>query len=261
LFEYAKKIAVENDAVDIVHEYRCTGSYVEPGDLSGFVSKHDKIRAELVSIMIDPQSVAANGRMNWIMVACYVAAVIASVWAARRIYVRYDPEPRAPVGDGVVPRLGGWLLLPAFAIIVALCREVYDLSQLPQVFDSGIHSWFSATHHVLFMLLMMVDACRMVTGVLLAFTFFHRRSSAPFIFIAYIAVTWIVALGTKGLMGEGTGEEVSQTAPAYFMLAMIAAAWVAYFIRSDRVKRTFVARGPLHARRDPISDPFASFIE
>src|SRR5690606_8575448 len=53
-------------------------------------------------------------------VAAMLVALVAGVWAAIRWGWRYDPEPR-PARPGAPAGLRGWLVLPAFGMLIGPC--------------------------------------------------------------------------------------------------------------------------------------------
>lgn len=112
-------------------------------------------------------------------------------------------------------RAGGWLLLPAFAMALAPVRFLIDIL-------AGVCTWS--------------DVVMMLVWLLVAITFFRAWKSAPIamIWLLVFNVVWTVFVG---IISEASSQDF---APVFIGKSLAAVIWIPYFLKSKRVKATFV---------------------
>jgi hypothetical protein len=125
------------------------------------------------------------------------------------------------------------------------------LPNLIYCFDAPIAEGFGAGFTALLAFEAVSYAVGAVMWVLLMVSFLKRRSSVVLLFVVYIAAQLVVvaadAFLVQGLMPESLETLETRLVPTdYIRLFIFGAIWVPYFLRSERVKRTFVVRGPSH---------------
>ena len=133
--------------------------------------------------------------------------------------------------------IGGWLILPAIGLVLGPVIEVIGLvvalGLMSDVEDAGYGG---------------VHAINIVAAVgLLAFMvytatrFFGKKSNAPAVMIAFLAIQLVVLILLLLVeLGAGAEEYAVESVKALVRSAIGAAIWIPYFKVSKRVKATFV---------------------
>jgi len=147
------------------------------------------------------------------------------------------PIPSGKEGETLphVDKLGGWLALPAlglFLTVVAAILALYetasasgnrfDLSEPGDRFDIGVAAVWLA--FVLFV----------------AWSFFRRKRRAPTLVILWLGINVIIAMVTAHVNpGPAKGVDINEFSGLLKAL-LVAAIWIPYFLKSRRVRLTFV---------------------
>jgi hypothetical protein len=148
--------------------------------------------------------------------------------------------------------IGGWLLLPAIGIILRPIFAAYSLVNvyLP-IFRKGTWAKLtdpaSKTYHVLWgpaltleiaYLILMLGFC-----LVLMYHFFRKSAMTPRLYIAlliaaptFALIDHLIATSIPAFSKDAAAKGIS----ALFTLAVSAAVWIPYFIKSVRVKNTFI---------------------
>lgn len=154
-----------------------------------------------------------------------------------------EAEPIQEVPRDKVPRIGGWLLLPALGItlgpllyVISLAREI-KAGAIEQVMEaSKQYPGFLAAWSVL----MVMDLVMLGFQIYIALRFFKRHAAVPqlmvIMYLANLALAFISCLWFGYVFGEADDEDIR-----YIMSSVIGASiWIPYFLNSKRVKATFV---------------------
>jgi transglutaminase-like putative cysteine protease len=246
-FEYRATFSSQNRQVRLVYEYRRTKEYIEPEDVAGFVTKHDRIQRNLSYYLFRGSPVSAF-RLSWAMLTLAILCTAGSVWGARKLYTNFDPEPKIEVTEPI--QIRGWLILPAVGLVLTPLWYLADFADVGVYFDAES---FSATGFSFAALLVFELIFNIVTVVfwgLVTWTFFQRRTSAPVFYMAYLAiiVVWLVIdtiLANQLLPKELRADPEYEEAFGEIVRSILAAViWIPYFRASKRVARTFIARSP-----------------
>jgi len=182
------------------------------------------------------------------------------VWLAYKVY-RHDPPRPIPVPRGTFEMplngIGGWLVLVALGIVVGPVAMLYAMRQPLTLFANGSWSAMLSTGSASFdPLLAMLLLFELVTNLgllifslLLAVVFFKRRTNTPSLFIGVTVATVVVQF--VDVLLAGAVPSVPDTGAAmwkdFIRAAFGAAIWGTYFVRSRRVRETFVVTLKDHA--------------
>ena len=259
-FEYWEGIYALGKQIKIVRDYQRTKNFIEAAAVTEFVTKHDRIRSNLSYYLINNPVVAeANVEVSWVMLTIALACAVGALLGAGKIYSTYDPEPKIEgLEPGVGPRgIRGWLVLPAISLVLAPFRFAADLPDYVACLDSEVLSAFGLAFSALLGFEVVFNVAFMVFWGLLTFSFFKRRSSVPVLYVSYITIfvffTTVDAILVEQLVPDVLAGPDTELSPADIIYPLfVAAIWIPYFLRSERVKRTFVERRP------SLSLPFAS---
>jgi transglutaminase-like putative cysteine protease len=187
--------------------------------------------------------------LNWPILLLGLCMLGGACWVALRLY-RHDPPPSL-LGAAEAPRgISGWLLLPALAVISAPFRIGKDLFSTLPAFElkawsdlttaGGDHysAWWAPT--LLFEL--GSNVLLLVLALAIAVLFFRKRTSLPRAFIGFLwfdlAVVFVDEIATR--CHAGIPQEQSWLPLIRQFVHVVI--WSGYFLRSRRVKATFVER-------------------
>lgn len=146
---------------------------------------------------------------------------------------RLDPVPIPEPLIGI----GGWLLIPAVnlvVLIVVVIRALVEMSQLLGSLD-GATPVPSELQTELVVTLALAGGL-LGFALVTAWCFFRRHRLAPRLYIALILV--LVGLNVLAVVAPGA-DPGAGTPASLLSLALWAVVWIAYFLRSERVRNTF----------------------
>jgi hypothetical protein len=148
--------------------------------------------------------------------------------------------------------IGGWLILPLLALLLAPVKISYSLvTGLWPVFSGGhwaiVTNPASSAYHPLFGPLLIFEVCPNLTAIVLGLTtlwFFLRKSRlAPRLVIGWYVFMLAMQIADYYL-ADLIPALAAQPDPAasreMIMVAIGTAIWVPYFLNSQRVKATFI---------------------
>jgi transglutaminase-like putative cysteine protease len=262
-FDYRKKVTLQGDQISVVHEYQRAQSYIDAGAVGDFVAKHDRIRANLSYILV--RSPPGARGISWALLIIVLVFAAGTIWAAVRTYQEFDPEPRLPGSayGAATAGLRGWLILPAIGLVLAPLQALSVVPDLIYCFDARVSEGFGAGLTALIGFEAASCAVGAVLWVLLIVSFFKRRSSVTLLFVVYVGAQLVYlvvnAILAEELMPESLGSVETGLVPSDpIWLIAFGAIWVPYFLVSDRVKRTFVVRGPQYR---PPAVPQSGYLD
>lgn len=187
-------------------------------------------------------------------------------WLGWKLY-QFDPAPAAAPStpfERSLRGIGGWLVLAALGIVASPLRILYDMStELPAyrtdrwavlttAGSSGYHSMWGP----LLVFELVANLALLVASLVVLVLFFKKRSSLPRMYIGFMVSAVIVQLVDIGVLSaiRAMGAELpaSPGENATFARTVIGAMiWCTYFVKSERVKMTFIER----LRPVPAPDP------
>jgi hypothetical protein len=144
--------------------------------------------------------------------------------------------------------IGGWLILIALGLIISPFRLMYDFFSDPDIVTgAGAMSWFAMKRYgvaAFSFLSQIYNIARLFFSVLLIVLFFQRRTSFPRLMsitlgvqLLMVSADTMIARAVVAVPGDVPYRDVIQSVFA-------AAIWIPYMNMSQRVKETFVMRGP-----------------
>ncbi|MDE2162157.1 MAG: DUF2569 domain-containing protein [Alphaproteobacteria bacterium] len=165
------------------------------------------------------------------------------IW--RGLFAPADPKlpPKDPVG------LGGWLLLPLLQLVVTPLYVALDLVK-KILHHTALSRAEMASHHA-FLLIAVVATVVAITTIALGFyclsQFLRRRQRVPRLMLTWYAVNILLAvllpvqmLVDRVMFAKLIGPGAAHPMVGVVTAIVINAALIAYFLRSRRVKNTFV---------------------
>jgi hypothetical protein len=161
--------------------------------------------------------------------------------------------------NGEPKGLGGWLILPAIGLFIALLGMITYFNTV-SVLISGEGVWSSLTtpgseaYHPLWAPVivseMVANICLVLFDVALIFLFFMKSHRFPVLMVTFIAANLLYVVGDLIVVGFIPAVTTADHARAIGELARAiggAIIWIPYFLVSKRVKNTFVKPEPNEA--------------
>jgi hypothetical protein len=247
------------NTVVLTDHYVTRSDHVDVADMRGYVARLDKARAgvgyNLYRQDDGPASAAAAGgdSPHWLPLVVGLLALGSLAVLARRLY-RWNPEPAPlPAQSHATDALGGWLLLPLLGLAVTpftVGKTIVDA--LPVL---TVRSWSALTvssspgYHALWAPVLLIELLANLTivagALLLLVLMVKRRSSMPRLYIGWMLFVATVTLGdalASQLIPTLSEQWTAKDAGMAIRACLFAMIWIAYFRRSERVRRTFVRR-------------------
>lgn len=269
------------DTLVLTDRYASRADHVAAADVGRYVAQLDKARKgvsySLYREDATPSAAAApaspapgTDSPHWLPLTMGLVALGGWVTLWRRLY-RWDPAPPpADVGWPAGTPLGGWLWLPMIGLAGSAFRVGKNVVESVPALSVG--NWLALTtsgspaYHVLWAPTLLFElVLNLGIGIgaaALLVLMLKRRSNLPRLYIAWWLLSFIVLL-CDGLaynaipalrsqwQDKGVGEAVRT--------GLMGLVWIAYFLRSERVRRTFVRRWrPVAASGAPDAGPDAA---
>jgi phosphotransferase system glucose/maltose/N-acetylglucosamine-specific IIC component len=162
--------------------------------------------------------------------------------------------------------IGGWLVLPAIGVVLAplmviylLIQGVIGLGQLEAITRTGLDIPIKGMRTAT-VIELLVNSMLLIFAIILAVQFFRKRSVVPALYITFLFANMVFGVldyilaestltefmttaaaetGDKGLLKEL--DDIKLECIQLIMRSTLACAiWVPYFLRSKRVKATFI---------------------
>jgi transglutaminase-like putative cysteine protease len=266
-FEFERRKSEKDKVLLLVDTFRSRADHVAAADTARYAANLDRARDAVDYALYKRDNAAPKRvlstmeRFNWPIAMVGVLLLAGFGWLAAKLY-RYDP-PAAPreVFDTQLQGIGGWLLLPAFGLLVAPFRLLMDLSRLLPSYATD--SWTQLTtvggdaYHAMWAPVLLFELANtmgyLVFMSLLLVMFFQKRRVVPLFYPVLlgsnvliqgidIALVQSIPSAASAVTGKDWGELLRG--------ALFFAIWASYFRMSQRVKATFV-----HGRDTPKSTP------
>jgi len=117
--------------------------------------------------------------------------------------------------------LGGWLILPIIGLFITIPVLLYDLLSTNATYEFNFYIG----------LLSFIDIILLGWAIIALILIFNKKKSAPKVIIYFYIINIIIQGVLASMINEYT----------YFIRAtIIGIIWISYFLKSKRVKNTFV---------------------
>jgi len=149
------------------------------------------------------------------------------------VVVALDPKP---------PRLGGALLLPAIGLIVSPVRYLLSIAQI----NSEYFQEVKATNEMFpgfakaVWVTMSIDLLFTLFGIYVAVQYFRRHISAPRLMVLFVGINFLTLLLSYLWFSRVFGESDPESLKPVIPTGVACCFWIPYFLRSQRVKETFI---------------------
>jgi len=268
-FDFEQRVTATANSFKMINRFVSRADHVAAADVERYTANLEKARSVTgYRLYRGGAGVPAAPGVAGIAAVPLLVGVLALAlwsWLGWKLY-RFDPAPAAvpstPFGRSL-RGIGGWLVLVALGIIASPLRILYDMStELPAyaadrwalLTTAGANGYHPAWGPLLVFELM-ANIGLLVASLVVLGLFFKKRSSLPRVFIGFMVSAVVVQLIDVGMMSvvRAMGADLPDAAGtnATFARTIVGAMiWCAYFVKSERVKMTFVER----LRPEPAPD-------
>ncbi|WP_455207106.1 DUF3857 domain-containing protein [Kaarinaea lacus] len=257
-FVFEKTVTPHGNDFTIDYRYQLLTEEVLPdsvGDYAKDIAQaRDQVGYSIYTTELNGEKVGATANsaafvLNWPIIFVFIMSLIISIAVCFKLY-RYDPKSGPAKIDKDLVGIKGWLILPAIGLVLGPLRYLKDSANLLDYFN--INQWHSLTlpsseyYHHLWAPLIIGEIVATIFMfcflVLVGILFFKKRSAVPLLYIIYILVS-ILVLFTDHFASMQI-PFIAEQAKAGEFSRMISSSlgsliWVAYFLKSRRVKSTF----------------------
>jgi hypothetical protein len=243
LFRRSYSLNENRTTIRLDYSYKVKKPFLEPSEIKEYSKKVDEVYAELpFDVSHTKNVVSTNAAFNKPYVIVGLITLILAVVGLRKLNEDYDPDARPSMESH--DRIGGWLFLIGFGLFInpiGLAVQItdtsfYDISRWNLLMDPanrgiGLFELYQLVVNIGFM----------CYAVFLCSIFIARRTSFPKLMVIFLAANLINHLiGVSFSASLDQSDLLKANTKLLLQAAVGAAIWIPYFLRSERVKGTFV---------------------
>jgi hypothetical protein len=245
-YQYESEIKKNGTEISKLTHYKTKQDHIPADHIQKYVNDHTEMFNELVYELTYNKDIVEASNKSWPGIFTTIVSLVGGVFLCFYLYRKYDPAPARYMVRG--QQIGGWLILVAFGLVISPFRLLVDLVQAPDILTGA--AWMSflavknygATSFLIFSHI--YNVVKLMFMLMLIVLFFQRRSSFPMLMSIHLAVHLII-ISADTLLARGLAEDPESIPMKDAIVSLIATAiWVPYLNISQRVKETFVIRGP-----------------
>ena len=276
-FELQREEAWKGSVLTLTDHYRSRADHVPAADMARYVAQLEKARAGVNYSVYHgdgataqpeaaepPAPAPGSDSPHWLPLTVALLSAGGLLWLLPRLY-RWDPAP-APLPPGAVAEsgIGGWLWLPVLGLITtpfqvgkvlwasapAMTVQGWTLMSRP---GSSVYHPLTAPTLLIELVLNLAIAGG---ALLLLWLLVKRRSSLPRLYVGWWALVLVALVFDAfvnnlipSLREQWTAKEIGVSVRT----GLSGLLWISYFLRSDRVRRTFLRRLRPQAPTPPVA--------
>lgn len=256
-FRFTKDVTFDNGTLQIDYRYTSLQDHVLPDDIQDYSNNVRAVqRLSQFQISIPKPGAISEGigfdadDANWPIIALAVLSLLITIVLSYRHIYLYDPTLRLGLeADSRLAGIAGWLIFPALGVVLSPLLIAAESRELLGIFSythwSIIGDRLGPAFQSLILVELLVNMLLAAVGIYIAVLFFQRRNTLPLFYIAYSLVA-LVVMAADHLVARLLFDELIDIQPKDTVELMrqgvFTIIWVAYFLRSERVKATFTRR-------------------
>jgi transglutaminase-like putative cysteine protease len=245
-YQYKSEIKKDGNEITKLTHYKTKQDHIPADQIQKYVKDHTAMLNELVllltynALMVEASSNVLPGVLTTIV------SLIGGALLCFYLYRRYDPSPARYMIRG--QPINGWLILLGLGLILGPIRLVVDVVQYPALLTGeNWMSYLATKNYGLFSFVFfsqIFNVMKLLFSGLLIALFFERRSSFPRLMSILLAIN-LVVICTDTFLGRMLADDPATVPLTDAIQSLVGAAiWIPYLNISQRVKETFVIRGP-----------------
>ncbi|KRT15282.1 hypothetical protein ASU31_14710 [Pedobacter ginsenosidimutans] len=260
-FNYTQKS--ESDTLTINYNYQNLTDEISGADTKQYIKDRSNIMDKLSYSLYwgNDYETENESDLNYWMVTLCVFVFIIMMGVCVFIYTRKRPFDLEEIKDA--PKIGGWLIVAGIGIVVLPFTSLFTIIKaetFSQTVWDNLDRYDRFTTFIYQLCLLMeaaLNMCMIAFSILVIFLFFNRRKIFTKYYIGLKIAAIIVAILDFAFlfaMGNHIGNQLftASDATALIRKIIIYSLWIAYFIKSTRVKSTFVFTYPASAWRTAV---------
>ncbi len=259
-FRYRSSTRYENRILTLSYESEALADHVDASEIPAYRANRKRFYDDLdYHLTQDDAPQASSGKAADEPLALAPAPFLVAlfslglgVWLMRHYVYHFDPAPRVAT-SGAPSGIGGWLVLPAIAVLGRPVVLGYLVGEWARFFDAKTWQGFprvvAAPYGPLAQpvyLCLVALACLILPfTITVAILFFRKRTSVPLLFSAMLAIllaydtTLLASLAAAKIDKSINSAEVWTQGLRSFAATLL---WSLYMLKSERVKSTFTRR-------------------
>ncbi len=243
-FDYRYSVNYEDRQLVLKHRYYLKNEIVKPDKVSKVLTDADNV-LDLLNYQLNYNKallgLQSNDGIAWQFWLNWFLCLVIGGFLGRWMIYKYDPQP-----SNLTPplELGGWILLPAFGLIITPLVMLVQFFQLWNEGSYNASTWVNVASEFGFggLLFIYIESILNVTlllwTIILIILLFKKRSNFPKLITYYYIFSFLLMIGDSFIASLFIPEEPIWNRDVTRSL-IVAAIWIPYFHYSDRVKNTF----------------------
>jgi hypothetical protein len=250
-YTFSSAYTTQGDTLSLNYKFAYLKSFIPVDKLEEFKQDIKKLNDDELSYSVSYSPHAGESQSTdfnqWMLNLALVIVLIAGI-AGLLIYRTETPGIVFSYGATFNP-LGGWLILVAIGLFLTPVSVIYALSNSHHFKMStwnafGTYSYGNALKAQL-IFEVSGDVILMCYAIFCLILFLNRRDILPKFIIGYFAFALIFCIADYIFVSSASHFKVPSTYQTSIVRAtVIAAIWIPYFLRSERVKETFIVPYP-----------------
>ncbi len=246
-FRFQSDISYRGTSKSVILNYRYTAlsDHVPVAETADYLKKQKEIQNDLgYEITRQLNGTPSSSPVNPVMVVLAVVFLLGAAFGGYKLY-QFDPVLANTLHYQQEQDIGGWLvlvLIGLYATPIALgislvSNHFFQIDVWTRLADSA-SGIYNPAQALLLIFELAGNIGFLVFSVMLLILFHQRRTSLPRLMVYFYGANFLFvffdsALTTMFKLGEADGQGI-------FRSLIGAAIWIPYFLKSERVKRTFI---------------------
>ncbi|HEY8929778.1 MAG TPA: DUF3857 domain-containing protein [Mucilaginibacter sp.] len=251
-YQFSSDYSASGDTLTLNYKFKYLQKFVPVEKLGEFKDDIKKLSDTDLSYSIDfnPDATKQAAMVNKWLVGLVAVIILACAFLGIFIYRRETPGIVFEYGQTFVP-IGGWLILVTIGLCLTPLIEVVNLidtNYFTMLVWKRISTYSYGDKlkaHVIFKIV--GDTLLICYAVFCLVLMLKRRDILPKFIIGYFLYAVVLRIGDYAMISYASKLQIpDEFGETIFRTIVVAAIWVPYFMRSTRVKQTFIVPYPEH---------------